>query len=315
MALDPQLKALLDAMEAMHRPALSDGTAAQGRAAFRELILGASTPESVVPVGSVEQLGVDGAAGELAARVYRPEDAGTGVPTVAFFHGGGFVIGDLDTHDNTARTLCREVSAVVVSVDYRLAPEHPWPAAVDDAVAAARWVAAHAGTLGGDAARVAVAGDSAGGNLAAVVAQVFRDEGGPALAGQLLAYPATDMTGRFPSVAENADGYFLTADDMAWFHRQYAPAGEAPYGDPRFAPLAAGSLVGLPPAVVVTAGFDPLRDEGQTYAERLRADGVEVRERCFDTLIHGFLSLGALSAGAQSAVDETCAMFREILAR
>jgi acetyl esterase len=314
MTLDPQIKALLDAMEAMDRPALSEGTAEQGRAAFRELLLASRSPESVVPVGAVEETTVDGGAGELAARVYRPERTGA-APTLVFFHGGGFVIGDLDTHDNTARTLCRNLGAVVLSVDYRLAPEHKWPAAVEDSVAATRWALAHVDSLGSDLSRVAVGGDSAGGNLAAVVAQVFRDDGGPALAAQLLAYPATDMTGRFPSVAENADGYFLTADDMAWFHRHYAPEGEAPYGDSRFAPLAASSLADLPPAIVVTAQFDPLRDEGQAYAERLRADGVEVRDRCFDTLIHGFLSLGPLSAGAQQAVDETCAMFAELLAR
>jgi acetyl esterase len=313
MPVDPQIQALLDAMEAMHRPALSEGTAAQGRTAFRELILAARTPGSALPVAAVEEIAVDGGAGSRSARVYRPEIDGP-VPTVVFFHGGGFVIGDLDTHDGTARSLCRLVGAVVVSVDYRLAPEDRWPAAVDDCVAATRWAAAHVDSLGADPARLSVAGDSAGGNLAAVVTQVFRDESGPALAAQLLAYPATDMTGSFPSVAENAEGYFLTADDMAWFHEQYRPDEEPPYADPRFAPLAATSLAGLPPAVVVTAQFDPLRDEGQAYAERLRADGVQVRERCFDTMIHGFLSLGQVAAGAQTAVDETCAMFRELLA-
>ena len=194
-----------------------------------------------------------------------------------FFHGGGYVIGDVDTHDNQCRMLCREAEAVVLSVGYRLAPEHPFPAAPEDCFAATRWAAEHVDRLGGDAGRIAVAGDSAGGNLAAVVALMARDAGGPALAAQLLIYPGTDFAGGYPSETENAEGFFLTRADMEWFREQYL-AGADP-SDPRLSPIAAPDLSGLPPAVVATAEFDPLRDQGDAYARALEEAGVPVIAR------------------------------------
>jgi acetyl esterase len=228
------------------------------------------------------------------------------------FHGGGWVIGDIETHDNMARSLCRDCSAVVVSVDYRLAPEAPFPAAVDDALAATRWVGEHLSDFGGSD-RLAVAGDSAGGNLAAVVTQQLRDTGGPAIAAQLLVYPACDVTGEYPSRHENAEGYFLDLPTMAWFLNHYA-ADAAVHEDPRLSPLQHGDLAGLPPAVVVTAEYDPLRDEGEAYAKALAAAGVPVEVKRFDGMIHGFFDMGAFSPGAQAAVDEACAMFARVLA-
>jgi acetyl esterase len=241
--------------------------------------------------------------------VYRPEGEGP-FPTVVFFHGGGWVIGDLETHDNQARSVARHGRAVVVSVDYRLAPEHPFPAAVDDAVAAARWAAAHLAELGGDD-RLAVAGDSAGGNLAAVVAQQLHADGTPVTA-QFLIYPAVDSAGEYPSRVENAKGYFLEQPTMDWFYGHYAGGVDDP-ADPRLSPLRAADLSGLAPALVVTAEFDPLRDEGEAYAEALRAAGVPVRQQRYDGLIHGFFDMGPISAAAQAAIDESCARFGELL--
>ncbi|MGN6128914.1 MAG: alpha/beta hydrolase, partial [Nocardioidaceae bacterium] len=244
------------------------------------------------------------------ARVYRPGTEGA-LPTVVLFHGGGWVIGDLDTHDNMARSICRDCEAVVISVDYRLAPEAPFPAAVEDAVAATRWAAEHLAELGGSDV-LAVAGDSAGGNLAAVVAQQLRDSSGPALAAQLLVYPATDVPGEYPSREENGEGYFLDVPTMEWFMEQYASEVES-LTDPRLSPLQAPSLEGLPPAVVVTAEYDPLRDEGAAYAKALSAAGVRVDYREFDGMIHGFIDMGPHSTAAHKAVDETCAMFSALL--
>ena len=223
---------------------------------------------------------------------------------MALFHGGGFVIGDLDTHDNMARAICRDASAVVVSVDYRLAPEHPFPAGVEDAVAVTRALQGRLDELGGDG-RLAVAGDSAGGNLSAVVAQQV-----PGLAAQFLIYPATDGGGDYPSRTENAEGYFLDVPTMLWFMDHYAPSDD---DDVRFSPLRAESLEGLPPAVVVTAEFDPLRDEGEAYAAALEKAGVAVVCRRYDGMIHGFMDMGSFSPAAQAAVDDAISLFAELL--
>ena len=310
MPIDPNIEPLLELLAAV--PPMSEASADAGREAFRRLTVASRRPDQVVPVAAVENRTVPGPAGDLAVRVYRPEAVGP-VPTVVMFHGGGWVVGDLDTHDNMARTICRDCTAVVVSVDYRLAPEAPFPAAVDDALAATRWVLSHVDDFGGDP-RVAVAGDSAGGNLAAVVAQQLRDEGGPELAGQLLVYPATDVTGDYASRTENAEGYFLDLPTMLWFVGHYA-ADEALHEDPRLSPMRHHDLSGLPPAVVVTAEYDPLRDEGEAYAEALSAAGVPVEVRRFDGMIHGFFDMGLFSPGAQAAIDESCAMFAKVLVR
>jgi acetyl esterase len=313
--LDPDLHSLLVLLEALGRAPVSEGTPEAARADMRMLTVDLRPPDSVPPVASSEPARVDGAEGPLQARVYRPETDAPRVPTVVFFHGGGFVTGDLDTHDVQARWLCREVEAVVVSVDYRLAPESPFPAAVEDAVAAIRWAGAHVEDLGGDPDRLALAGDSAGGNLAAVAAQAARDAGGPRLAAQLLVYPAADLVDdagqRYPSRLENGEGLFLSAQDLRWFGRHYIPDG-VDRRDPRLSPLH-GDLADLPPAVVVTAELDPLRDEGRAYARALEEAGVKVATLEFDGLVHGFFGMAAAVPACERAVRATCAALRSLL--
>ncbi|GAB3326600.1 alpha/beta hydrolase [Geodermatophilus aquaeductus] len=309
MPVDPHIAALLSMLEQSGAPPMYEGSPEAGRALYLQLTHGARTPEQVVPVGATEDRTVPGEDGDLRARVYRPEGEGP-FPTVVFFHGGGWVIGDLDTHDNMAREVCRGARAVVVAVDYRLAPEHPFPAAAHDAVAASRWVAKNLGEFGGDQ-RLALAGDSAGGNLAAVVAQTLRDDGTP-LVGQLLIYPAVDAEGEYPSRVENAKGYFLEKDTMDWFYGHYAGAWDDAR-DARLSPLHGADLSGLPPAVVVTAEFDPLRDEGEAYGRALEAAGVQADVRRYDGMIHGFFDMGPFSPGAQAAIDESCARFGELI--
>ncbi len=307
--LDPQIAGLLQLMAASGAPAMSQGTPPQAREGFRMLTVGLRNPGALAQVREVRDLELPGG---TPARVYRPEADGP-VPTVVFFHGGGFVIGDLETHDDHARLLCRDVGAVVLSVDYRLAPEHPWPAGLEDCLAATRWAFEHVDELGGDAGRIAVAGDSAGGNLSAAVCLELR-ETGPRLAAQLLLYPATDFEeeSTHPSREENAQGYLLTSDDMRWFGEQYVPEG-ADRRDPRLSVLHAPDLSGLPPAVVATAGFDPLRDEGEAFADALAAAGVRVVRRRYDTLIHGFFGLGPVSPAAAAADLELCQDLKGLL--
>jgi acetyl esterase len=308
--VDPHIAPLLELLATV--PPMHAGSPDEAREAFRKLSVGGRQPEHVVPVGSVEEIVIPGPTGDIGARVYRPEGEGPS-PTVVLFHGGGWVVGDLDTHDNMARSICRDCTAVVVSVDYRLAPEAPFPAAVEDALAATRWAASRLAELGGSD-RLAVAGDSAGGNLATVVAQQLRDQGGPALVGQFLVYPATDMTGDYASRRENGEGYFLDLPTMGWFTQHYA-ADTGLHTDPRLSPLRHTDLAGLPPAVVVTAEYDPLRDEGEAYAAALAEAGVPVEVRRFDQMVHGFIDMGGFSPGAQAAVDQACAMFAALLHR
>ncbi len=306
MPLDPHLAGMLQLLATA--PPMHAGTPEEGRRAMRAMTVDLVTPDAVVPVGSVEDTTVPGGDGERPARIYRPEGDGPW-PTTVFFHGGGFVIGDLDTHDQTCRRLCRDAETVVLSVDYRLAPEHPFPAGLDDALAATRWAAEHKGDLGGGE-RLGVAGDSAGGNLSAVVAQTLPE----LVDAQLLIYPATDILGEHPSRVENAEGYFLDMAMMEWFFTHYVTdvEGVEPT-DPRLSPINAASFEGLPPAVVVTAEFDPLRDEGEAYADKLAAAGVLVDKVRYDGLIHGFLDMGALSPAAAAAVDDASARFRKVL--
>ncbi|HET6699128.1 MAG TPA: alpha/beta hydrolase [Nocardioidaceae bacterium] len=308
--VDPHVAGLLQFLADSGTPPVHASSPEQARDAFRALAVGLRQPQHVVPVRRTCETTVPGGDGERPARIYRPEVDGP-VPTVVLFHGGGWVIGDLDTHDNMARSICRDAAAVVVSVDYRLAPEAPFPAGLEDALAATRWAAEHLDELGGDA-RLAVAGDSAGGNLAAVVAQQLRDADGPELAAQFLVYPATDAPGEYASRIENGEGYFLELATMEWFIGHYA-AVPATRADPRISPLRAESLRGLPPAVVVTAEYDPLRDEGEAYAAALRAAGVPTEVRRFEGMIHGFFDMGPLSPGAQEAVDASCALFGKLL--
>ena len=246
-------------------------------------------------------------------RVYTPEGRGP-FPLVVFFHGGGWVLGDLDTHDPMCRALCSGADCVVVSVDYRLAPEHRFPAAPDDALAATRWVAAHAAEIGGDPVRIAVAGDSAGGNLAAVTSLRIRDEGGPTLRGQLLIYPGLGYPSPpTPSYIENAEGYGMTRESATWFWDQYL-GDRSQATNPHAAPLLAPDLRGLPPALVITAEYDVLRDEGEQYVERLRAAGVPARLSRYNGVHHRFAELIGILDQAEQARDEMCAWLREALA-
>ena len=309
MPLDPQAKAVLDQFASMGGPPLHEMSVAQAR----ELILGmvalAGEPESIA---QMENRTVPGPAGQIPVRIYTP--VGTApFPVLVYLHGGGWVIGNLDTHDGICRSLANRVGCLVVSVDYRLAPEHPFPAAPEDCYAATRWLAEHAGSLGGDKGRIAVGGDSAGGNLAAVVALMARDRGGPKLAFQLLVYPATDTDFETRSYRENSEGYFLTRADMVWFWNHYAPRDED-RRNPYAAPLRAASLRGLPPALVITAEFDPLCDDGNAYAARLREDGVPVRLSQQDGLIHGFFQMGAVIDRGRASVDEASRALKDAFA-
>jgi acetyl esterase len=256
---------------------------------------------SVPPLTSVVDRRLPGPAGDIPVRVYRPVADGP-LPVLVFFHGGGFFVGSLDTHD----PVCREVAArsgwLVVSVDYRLAPEATHPAAGDDCFAVLRWIAAHVGEMGGDPSRLAVCGDSAGGNLAAVTALRARDEGGPELALQVLIYPVTDWTGDTRSMQENGAGYFLTAEAMRMSWSLYVP-DEARRSDPYAAPLGAPDLRGVAPAMVVTAEFDPLRDEGEAYADRLDQAGVPVDRSRYDGMIHGFAQMLTITPRAAEVLD------------
>lgn len=311
--LDPATGALLSFLAAAGAPPMWQQTPEEARAGFRTLAVDLRDDTLLPPMASVEDREVPGGAGPRPARVYRPEAEGP-LPTVLFLHGGGFVIGDLDTHDLACRTIARDSRAVVVSVDYRLAPEHPFPAAVEDTLAAAHWMVEHLEELGGSD-RTGVAGDSAGGNLAAVAAQHLRDAGHP-LTAQLLIYPVTEMGADTESFRDNAEGYFLDAETMAWFGRQYAGPDTSAVDptDPRLSPRL-GELAGLAPAVVVTAQFDPLRDDGDAYAKALAEAGVHVEHRRFTGLIHGFVDMGRHSPAADAAVAETCRLFGELLHR
>lgn len=274
-----------------------------------------SDADEKADVGSVEDRTIPGPAGEVPVRVYRPEGGPGPAPILVWYHGGGWVIGDLETTDGAARSFCHGAGAVVVSVDYRLAPEHPFPAGPEDAWAALTWVADHAGEVGGDPARIAVGGDSAGGNLAALVALRARDEGGPALVHQLLAYPSVDLAMGHPSIEENGEGYFLTKASMEWFRLHYLGA-EREHGDPtspEVSPLRADDLSGVAPAQVLTAEYDPLRDEGEAYAVRLAEAGVPVDLVPHPGLVHGFLGFGALSPAAAAATEGAAERLRQAL--
>lgn len=312
MTLDPHLQGVLKMMADSGAKPISESSVEEAREAYRMLTVGSLLPEQVVPVASVEDLQVPGAAGPLRARLYRPEGKGPW-PTVVYFHGGGWVIGDLDTHDNMCRDICRGARAVVLSVDYRLAPEHPYPAGIDDALAAARWAAANLAELGGNKV-MGLAGDSAGGNFAAVVAQQLSDAG-QAPAAQLLLYPATDDASiPYASIEENAEGYFLEKASMEWFVGHYlADPSKVAGVDPRLAPLRAADLGRLPPTLVVTAGFDPLRDAGRAYAAALVAAGVKAELIEGEGMIHGFFDMGRWSPAAQDIIQRSVKRFGEML--
>ena len=308
MALDPTVKTLLDGLAAAGGPALGTQGVAETRAAFDNMPL----PRKQIELASVENRSIPGPAGAIPVRIYQPHGAGV-KPVLVYLHGGGWVIGTLDSYDATCRELAQGAGCVVVAVDYRLAPEHRYPAAPEDCYAAVRWVAANAASLGADARRLAVGGDSAGGNLSAVVSQMARDKGGPAIRFQLLIYPVTDADFTRRSYVDNAEGYLLTTASMHWFWDHYLP-NPGQRAEPYASPLRAADLSGLPPAWVCTAEFDPLRDEGEAYAKRLQQAGVSTTLTRFDGLIHGFISMGLVAPRAQAAIDEAVAALKKGLA-
>ena len=297
MPVHPQVQALLDEFSKQGLPPFNEMSVTLARTvalSFRDL---QGEPENV---GQITDILVPGPAGALPARLYHPSP-GTSLPLVVYFHGGGWVIGDLEIVDRPCRALANAAGCVVASVNYRLSPETKFPGPAEDCYAATRWLTEHARDIGADNRFVAVSGDSAGGNLAAVVALMARDRGGPALAYQLLIYPVTAPAAgtTFASYRENADGYLLTRGSMEWFWDHYL-ASPDDARNPYASPLHASSLEGLPPAMVITAEFDPLRDEGLAYAKRLRDAGVSVRSSHYDGMIHGFLWMaGALERGRE----------------
>jgi acetyl esterase len=316
--LDPTLQLMLSAQRAMGIEGLAVGNdVAASRALMRETLLGFAGPQ--VHVG-VSDLSIPGPAGQIPARHYRPVTAKR-TPLLVFYHSGGWTIGDLDTHDALCRLTCRDADVHVLSVDYRLAPEHRAPAAVDDAYAAFRWAHEHAADLGAIPDKVAVGGDSAGGNLAAVVSQLARDDRvtqdptGPMPVLQWLIYPRTDFTAKTRSLSLFAEGFLLTKADMDWFEAEYLGGSGIEPTDPRVSPLLADTLSGLPPALIVTAGFDPLRDEGDRYAAALRDAGTPVDLRSMRSLTHGFANLFPLGGGSALATTELISALRAHLSR
>lgn len=315
MPLQPDVELVLQQMAAMGGARLSSLTPEQAREQMAQL--GAMSAKFMGPPApgiTTEDRRIAASAGaeEILVRIYTPDGATAPQPGLVYFHGGGWVVGNVAIYDRECRELVRQLGCVVVSVDYRLAPEHRFPAAVIDCVAATRWVAKHAAELGIDGQRLGVGGDSAGGNLAAVVAQQLRNSGDtPDLIGQLLIYPATDLAGDYASTKEPGVG-LLHPEDTAWFLDHYLN-GPADRNDPRASPLRAASLSGLPAAVVALCEYDPLRDEGKAYAAALRAAGVPTTELYFAGHIHGFLNFAAILPSARAAVEEICAAFRSIL--
>jgi acetyl esterase len=309
MPLHPQARTVLDAIAAMNAPELCEIDPVKAR----ELT---SAQRAALPPGPdalVEDRVVPGPAGPIAVRTFRPQGtAGQRLPALVWFHGGGFVIGSVPESDADCRHLSTLASVAVISIEYRLAPEHPFPAATDDCFAATSWVAEHAAELGVDPNRIAVGGDSAGGNLAAVVALMARDRGAPRIRFQLHVYPVTDLvTFDTPSYTENADGYFLTKRTMHWFRDHYAK-GDVDRKNPYASPLHA-DLRFLPPAFVVTAEFDPLRDEGERFAERLERAGNVVTLRRYDGMIHGFFSMNAFLDDGKRVLSDCAAAVKDAL--
>jgi acetyl esterase len=282
-------------------------------AARSQLRILAASFKQDIPVAGVTNLSIPGPAGPIPARHYHTAEAEA--PLLVFYHGGGMSIGDLDTHDDLCRVICRDGGVHVLSVDYRRAPEHKAPAAPDDAFAAYQWALDHAAELGADPARVAVGGDSAGGNLAALTSQRARNEGTRLPALQLLLYPVTTYSGETRSQTLFAEGYFLTKRGIDWFRHNYLGGTDVDVADPRVSPLLADDFSGLPQALVLTAGFDPLRDEGNQYAEAMRAAGVTVDHREFGSLIHGFANFFPLGGGSAVATTETISAMRAHLSR
>jgi acetyl esterase len=286
MPLHPQAQALLEQMKQMGFVYSPEMTVDRAREALQMMIAMRGTPE---PVASLEDRLIPGPAGDIPIRIYSPQGNGP-FPVLVFFHTGGWQGGNLDSQDPLCRRLTNVVGCIVVSVDYRLAPEHPFPAGLQDSYAATQWVASHTSEFQGDHSRIAVGGDSSGANLAAVIALMARDQGGPKLAFQLMMFPSTDFRLNTPSMEEYAHGYNVTLPMMVWIRNNYLPNPED-WTNPLASPFLASDLSGLPPALIITAEYDPLRDEGEAYGERLKESGVSLKVSRYDGMIHDFPDL------------------------
>lgn len=307
MPLSAKSKEFLEMFAASGAPTLGTVSVPETRAAFDGIAAFGGPP---VPVAKIENRKIPGPGGEIPIRIYTPEGKSP-LPVIVYFHGGGWVIGTLETHEPVCRHLAKQAGAVVVSVDYRLAPEHKFPAGPDDCYAATSWVAEHAAEIGADASRLAVGGDSAGGNLAAVVSLMARDRGEPKIRLQILVYPVTDHSYETASYRENAKGLLLEKDSMVWFWDHYL-ASASDGANPYASPLRAKDLKGLPPAIVVTAEFDPLRDEGEAYAKRLDEAGVRVKMKRYGGVIHGFAMMTGVFDEAAQVVADVAAEIRAL---
>lgn len=295
--LDPQVKMVLDMAAASQRPKIWQLTPPEAREAYKLTgkILDSKSPPALA---EIKERTVPGAAGELKARLYRPTDADGAL--MVFLHGGGFTIGDLETHDVPCRMIAARSGVSLLAIDYRLAPEHPFPAGVDDAFTVLRWVLSEAKSLGADPKRIAIGGDSAGGNLSTVACHRLRDSGGPLPALQMLIYPGADFLSDTASMRDFADGYFLEKKSMEYFRGHYLKGNQG--ADPLASPLRAKRFDGLPKALVYTAAFDPLRDEGKAYAEKLSSAGVKTAYHCFEGLVHGFMHFTGAVKSSDAAI-------------
>ncbi len=313
MTVDSDIQKILDLIEQAGRPPYRDQTLEEARAGY-QVMVNLMDPDGEA-IHRTQDRTIPGPAGEIPVRVYWPREAAEGesLPVFIYLHGGGFVIGDLNTHDPLCRRLCNRGDCIVVSVDYRLAPEHPFPASGEDCIAAMNWCAANAAELGGDAGRLAIGGDSAGGNLSAVCAMAARDQGGPDLRLQLLIYPGVAPRRDSASHAAFGEGYVLTRDNIEWFMEQYT-GGRNLEDDPGFAPAVAADHGGQAPAEIIVAGFDPLRDEGIAYAEALSAAGVATNLVNYEGAVHAFMQYYGASTACREAVEHCGAVLKKALA-
>jgi acetyl esterase len=312
MPLDPLVKAFLDQAAAIPRPKAWEMPLGASRKSFAGL-MGLVGPKDV-PVGKIENFKIPGPQGDIQARAYTPIAAGSeGLPALIYFHGGGFVVGDLNTHDGLCRLFAHEGGFRVIAVEYHLAPEHKWPAPLDDAFAALRWIFENASTVGIDAGRIAVGGDSAGGLLTASLTQLMKEKGGAAIAFQLLLFPATDLAGHFASMEKFGVGYFMDKRTIEWNNAQLLPQDADP-ASPQISPLRAKDFTGLPPAYIMLGGYDPLHDEGLAYAEKLRQAGIKVTVADYDDMVHCFIYLQTVLPQAHEAVAAAAKAVRDALA-
>ena len=312
MTLDPQAKWVLDIAEEKGLPSLDELTPEEAKTAYEERAL--TLTYKNVDIGKTIDLDIPGPLGEVPIRIYHPVGMTESLPVLVYYHGGGWVVGSRNTHDGLCRLIANSGPFIVVSVDYRMGPEHPFPAAVVDSVAALNWTADHIGEYNGDADKIAVGGDSAGGNLSAVVSLIARDEKSYLPKFQWLIYPATQMEMSHPSHEKYAEGYFLTRPLMEYFQDHYLKNKEDKR-DWRASPLLAPSLSGLPPALIQTAGFDPLQDEAIAYANRMNDEGRQATHTHFEGMVHGFINLGGAIDKATDCVNEGVAALREAFSK